>query len=234
MARQLMLKLERAAPLDRAHYVVAGANAAAVSAVMAWPGWPGGRMALTGPAGSGKTHLAHVWAEAAASQVLPAGDLTVAAVPELAAAPLALDDAAGVAGRPEAERALFHLLNHMRETGQPLLLTARDAPARWPVALPDLASRLATLAVTEIPAPDDRLLAAVFEKVLADRLVRAEPAVIAYLVTRSERSFAAARALAHRLADSALTEKRELRLPLVREIIAALERRDDLGQDRDL
>ena len=73
-----------------------------------------------------------------------------------------------------------------------------------------------------------------FEKVLADRLVRAEPAVIAYLVTRSERSFAAARALAHRLADSALTEKRELRLPLVREIIAALERRDDLGQDRDL
>ena len=56
-------------PLDLGHlpalgwddFLVAPSNQAAVSWLDRWPRWPGHALSLFGPAGSGKTHLAHVF-----------------------------------------------------------------------------------------------------------------------------------------------------------------------------
>ena len=75
-------------------------------------------------------------------------------------------------------------------------ISARRPPARWPIALPDLASRLRAAPAAAIGPPDDALLAAVLVKHFADRQVRVAPGVIGFAVRRMERSFAAAAALA--------------------------------------
>jgi hypothetical protein len=74
-ARQLVLDLPARPALGRDAFFVAPANALALAQVDAWPDWPARRMALVGPAGAGKTHLAHVWAARSGAQVLPAAAL---------------------------------------------------------------------------------------------------------------------------------------------------------------
>ena len=117
-------------------------------------------------------------------------------------------------GRPG--EALLHLYNCCGEAGASLLVVAREAPARWPIALPDLASRLRAAPSVAIALPDDALLGAVLVKHFADRQVRVAPGVIAFLVRRMERSFAAAGALAARLDRLALSAGRPISIALAR------------------
>ncbi len=210
MAEQLTFELPARPALGRGDFFVSPANAVAVAAVEGWRDWPLGRLALGGPAGAGKTHLAHVWAALAGAAIVRAGGLAGADGAALAAAPLAVEDADRIAGDVAAERALFHLVNRMGETGQPLLLSGTQAPARWGVTLPDLASRLEATPVAGIGAPDDALLAAVMVKQFADRQIAVAPDVIRYLVDRMPRSFAAAGALVDRLDRAALREGRAI------------------------
>ena len=209
MTGQIPLDLPHRTSLGRSDFFVSQANAAALAAVEGWRDWPRGRLVLTGPEGAGKTHLVHVWAASAGAMVANGADLAAADLPALAAAGrLAVDDAAACAGQSEAERALVHLLNLCAEAGTHLLLTARTAPARWPVGLPDLASRLQAIPTARIEAPDDALLEAVLVKLFADRQLRVPPRLIAYLQRRMERSLAAAARIVARIDAVALAEGR--------------------------
>ena len=210
MAEQLTFDLPARAALGRGDFFVSPANAVAVATVEGWRDWPLGRLALAGPAGAGKTHLAHVWAEQAGARILSARDLAGADGADLSSGPLAVEDAGRIAGDATAERALFHLINRMGETGQPLLMTGAEPPARWGVALPDLASRLQATHVAAIGAPDDVLLAAVMVKQFADRQLAVPPEVIRYLVDRMPRSFATAGEIVDRLDRAALREGRAI------------------------
>jgi chromosomal replication initiation ATPase DnaA len=133
-----------------------------------------------------------------------------------------LDGADRIAGHAEAERALFHLYNLIAEAAGRLLLVANRPVAGWGVVLPDLGSRLRTAPSVAIAAPDDAVLAAVLVKLLADRQLRPPPEVVAYLVPRMERSFAAASQLAAELDRAALAAKRPITLPLARRVLATL------------
>src|SRR5262249_19091755 len=130
---------------------------------------------------------------------------------------IAFDDAEAA-----PEMALLHLYNACTEAGVDLLIVSRKAPAAWPLALPDLASRLRAMPQIGIDAPDDALLGAVLVKHFADRQLRIAPAVIGYLIPRMERSFAAAAALAARLDELALASGRKIGLPLARRALADL------------
>jgi len=70
MARQLRLSLRKALPLTREAFVEGPSNAVARTALDAWPRWPGGTLALVGPEGVGKSHLARAWAVAAKAVLL--------------------------------------------------------------------------------------------------------------------------------------------------------------------
>ena len=219
MIRQLAFDLPAPPSLRRDDFFVSPSNALALRAVESWATWPGGKLALVGPPGSGKTHLAHVWAAEAGALLLPGAALGGADVAELAAqGRVAVEDAGAVAGNPPAERALFHLHNLVLAEGGRLLLTDTVPPARWPVDLPDLASRLAATAPAVLEPPDEALLSAVLVKLFADRQIAVPATLIPWLATRMERSLAAARDLVARIDARSLAEAR----PVTRSLAAAV------------
>lgn len=222
MTRQLPLNLAVRTALGRGDFLVSPSNAAALDMLDAWTSWPEGRLVLVGAAGAGKSHLAQVWARDAGARILDAEALSPAALdPELDRRdPLAVEDADRIAGRPEAERALFHLLNLTRETRRALLLTARSAPARWPVSLPDLASRLQAIPTARIEPPDEALLAAVIVKLFADRQLSVGPELVGWLVRRIDRSLAEAARVVDLLDRAALARKRPVTRQLAAEVLA--------------
>lgn len=218
MARQLTFDLPVREALGREDFFVSEANAVALAALDTWEHWPQGKMALVGPPGAGKTHLAHVWAREAGARIVAARDLAGADLPTLRAH-VVVEDADEVAGDAAAEAALFHLHNMVLSQNGRLLLTARTPPNRWPLSLPDLASRMQAAGVAKLDAPDDRLLSAVLMKLFADRQLAVPPAVIAYLTKRIDRSFAAARGAVDRLDAAALTEGRTITRPMAAQVM---------------
>lgn len=205
-AKQLSLGLARPPVYTRAAFVASAANAQALAAVEAWPAWPGAILALVGPEGCGKTHLATVWAERAGATPYEPGVTGEGR-------PLLVEDADRVAGE-----ALFHLINRAATDGG-LLLTARTRPAAWPAALPDLRSRLNALTVAEIGEPDDALMIAVLEALFREKHIRAAPDLYEFLLRRMERSVTAARALVARLDEAAAEQGRPVNRLLAREVL---------------
>jgi len=195
----------------------AGPNPAAVEALRELVDGVGSRgVLLYGAGGSGKTHLAQIWAAQSDARIVEAATVTAAGVDALAQGPLCVDDADGVADAA----ALFHLINLMRERGHSLLLTGRAPPAQWPFSLPDLMSRLKAMPAQGIAAPGDALLGAVLVKLFADRQLAVGEEVVKYLVPRIERSFHAARHWVAALDAAALAESRAVTVALARRIAA--------------
>ena len=220
---QLPLDLGFRAALGRADFLIAPCNAAAVAWIDRWPDWPAPALALWGPAGSGKTHLLEVWRARSKAVAIAPSALTSAAVPELlgAARAAAIDDA-----QRADEEALLHLYNLLAERQGHLLLAEREPPARWAIGLADLRSRLAAAPAVAVEAPDDALLGAVLVKLFADRQLRISEEVIAYLLPRIERSFAAAQAIVAALDRAALAGQRAVTVPLARDILNPDRNRD--------
>ncbi|MFO1142818.1 MAG: chromosomal replication initiator DnaA [Amaricoccus sp.] len=219
--RQLALDLGARPALGRSDFLVAPANRLALAQVDGWPDWPARRLALSGPAGSGKTHLVHVWAGRTGARVI-AGDalpgLDLGAIEGDAA--VAVEDADRIkpGDRHAAEEALFHLCNRLAAGGS-LLVSGREPPARWAIALPDLASRLGATAVARLDPPDDALLGAVLVKLFADRQLNVAPDLIRLLLGRMERSFAAAEAMVAALDQAGLARHRPITARLAGELL---------------
>ncbi|MEX0838606.1 MAG: DnaA/Hda family protein [Parvibaculum sp.] len=219
MARQLVFELGHRPASGREDFMVAPSNEAAVALIDSWPAWSGPAALLSGPSGSGKTHLTEVWREKAQARRIEAAALDNADVPALVAARALIVEDLGVLS-DTAERTLFHLLNLTAQESAFLLLTARDAPGRLAIRLPDLASRLKALPHAALGPPDDALLAGVLVKLFDDRQLRVPEALIPYLAARIERSVAAARDVVAALDRASLSGKRPITVPLAAEVLA--------------
>jgi len=186
---QLPLPLAYRPASGAADFVHAAANADAV----AWlAGPPAARTLLVGPPASGKTHLGRLFAAHHGATLL--------------------DDADRMAQEP-----LFHAWN-AATAAQPVLFTARILPRQW-VTLPDLRSRLAATPTLLIGPPDDALLGALLVKQFADRGIRIDAPVVAFVVVRIERSFASVADAVAALDAAALARGREVTVPLAREVL---------------
>jgi chromosomal replication initiation ATPase DnaA len=174
-------------------------------------------MMLVGPEGSGKSHLATIWAEQSGARSTTAHALTATNVPEaLATGALVVEDLNAAAFD---ERALFHLLNLAREDQAYVLITARTAPSALDIELRDLRSRLRALPVVSLQAPDDQLFRALIVKFCADRQLAVDETVVGYLATRIERSYAAARQAVELLDGEALRLGRPITRALAAEVL---------------
>ena len=214
--RQLVLALDHAVSFAREDFLRGPSNAAALTLVERWPDWPDRIMGLIGPQGSGKSHLASIWAEAAGARVLSAKLLDETILPAaLATGALVLED---LAWDGLDERILFHLLNLVREEGATLLITGRSPFSTIPVKTRDLASRLRALPSVTLAAPDDVLLRSLIGKLAADRQFAVDHALVNYLANHIERSFAAAHAAVVRLDEEAMRQHR----PVTRALAAEL------------
>lgn len=217
--RQLILSLGHRPAHGAADFIVGASNREAMAWIDRWPDWPPGGLVIAGPPASGKSHLVAVWQVRSKATVVAATGLTDS--PDLVAlvqhGAVAVEDA----DRGVDERALLHLYNLMRERRGHLLLTARNAPARWGLVLPDLRSRMATLPVAVLAPPDHDVLATLIVKLFADRQVRVEPDLVAYLVARLDRSFAAVAGAVAALDATALAQGRAVTIPLAKAVLGA-------------
>jgi chromosomal replication initiation ATPase DnaA len=214
--RQLAFALPHAESLTRDNFLEGPANAAGLALVESWPDWPNRVMLLVGPEGSGKSHLAAIWAEQAGARSISAHALTAAAVPgALATGALVVEDLKS----PDLdERALFHLLNLAREDAAFVLITAREPPTALAIELRDLRSRLRAVPTVLLLPPDDQLFRALIVKFCADRQLTVDETVVSYLATRIERSYAAVRQAVELLDTEALRQGR----PVTRALAADL------------
>jgi len=216
---QLVFPFPRTPSLSRASFVAGACNAAALDLIEDWRGWPNGSLCVYGPAGSGKTHLSSIWAEDSGADYLDATHLSADQVlsqaalrAELTGCRAIIVDHADACGN---EDALFHLFNIAQEEGYFALFLSLLPPSRWPVRLPDLLSRLHSLAVVELKQPDEAVLRRILEKLCRDRQLFCPPDVFDYMVLRMERSGAFARALVERVDELSLVLKRPVTKNLV-------------------
>jgi chromosomal replication initiation ATPase DnaA len=214
-ALQLVLSLGHPESFAREDFVAGASNDAALALIDAWPDWPDSIVALVGPEGSGKSHLASIWGEKTGARFLSGRFLGETDLPAmLSTGALVIED---LPMRID-EVALFHLLNLARQEKAHVLVTARTQPASWQIALPDLSSRLRALPVVTVKPPDDALLRALLAKLAADRQIDLEEPVLSYLVPRLERTFAGVRSAVARLDQEAMRQHR----PVTRALAAEL------------
>tara|TARA_R110002073_G_scaffold76656_17_gene186077 strand:+ start:7673 stop:8356 length:684 start_codon:yes stop_codon:yes gene_type:complete len=216
MGKQLALGLPPRDDFSAARFVNGEANAGARSALARWRDWPGGAMALVGPPGTGKSHLGAMWREESHARLLRGQGIEAALSSSSDAIPILIEDI----DRGFDEEGLFHLLNRaVSSQTQAVLLTARTSPARWPVAIPDLKSRLTALPVAELFEPDDDLLRRVLEKLFKDQQSPVADGLIDYLLPRMERSVDAARRLVAALDRDAMARRTPVNRGVARRVL---------------
>ena len=215
--RQLLLALNHSVSFAREDFLSGPSNVAALSLVERWPDWPDRIVALVGPEGSGKSHLAAIWAEATGARILSAKLLSTTSVPaSLATGALVIEDLEAV---DLDEQALFHLINLAREERTYLLLTSRLTVANFSIRIRDLASRLRAVPTVTVAPPDDTLLRSLLVKLAADRQLSFDESLVNYLVNRIERSFSAAHATVQKLDHEAMRQHRPVTRALAAEVL---------------
>lgn len=215
--RQIPLEFGHTPLLGEADFFVGEGNSLAYAHLRAYPAWPGPLTLMTGPAASGKSHLARIWAGWAGARLAALDALGELARTNLAD-PLLIEDVDRI---PYVEADLFHLINQSMRDSRPVLMTARDPIALWPYRTEDLRSRARLATLIEVSPDSDTQLSQMFVKLFADRQVAVDPRVIAYLVARMERSPQEAVLLADLIDRAALARGTAITRGLAAEVLAA-------------
>jgi len=197
-----------------ADFVSSNCNSAAYNLVKLWPDWLTRCAIIYGPPGCGKTHLAHLWSIKAGASFIQERDFNPQQACENNTC-IIIDDIE----KTEDQENLLHLYNLVNENSKYLLLIGKTPPQQWPFDLPDLTSRLQLATQAAIEAPDDTVLKAVLMKLFTDYQLRVNENVINYLINRIERSFHAAQQIVQRINDLALSQQKNITIPLLREIL---------------
>ncbi|MCS6760659.1 MAG: hypothetical protein MO846_00610 [Candidatus Devosia symbiotica] len=183
-ARQLALELEHTPAQGEADFLVGEGNALAHGRILAFPQWSEPVTLLVGPAKSGKSHLARIFADRSGALLAGVDDLEALAT-DGGRQPIIVEDVDRL-GYDEAR--LFHLLNQSLREQRPILLTAREEIANWPLATDDVRSRARRATTFSLELTDDIQLSQMFVKLFGDRQIKVDPKIIGYLVARMERS----------------------------------------------
>jgi chromosomal replication initiation ATPase DnaA len=219
MSEQLTFDLPTRPALERGDFFIANSNALALAMIEDCENWPQNKHLLVGPRGSGKTHLANVWANQRGARVIASRDITDQAVEEYAAQDLVIDDVPSLLGERSREATLFHIHNLCLANGNALLMTGTGDVSTWNCVLPDLASRLNGTRTARLDPPDDILFQALLAKLFADRQLFPPPDVFPYLLLRLERSYDAAQMAVNHIDRAALSRKRAITRSFVASII---------------
>lgn len=219
---QLVLELPHRTAMGRDDFLVAPSNEIAVQEIDSWPQWSQHALIIVGPEGSGKSHLATVFASIANAQIYSSHDLEKIEFHEILNTGACVIEDLGSKSQFD-ETALFHLLNFAREHQGHVLMTSQDTPGLWGVSLPDLATRLTATPLVTIDSPDDTLLRGILVKLFVDRQLAVDEAAISYMLKHMERSGAAAQRIVAKIDNSALQKKAEISRTFIANLFRSIE-----------
>lgn len=229
--RQLPLEFDHPPSHAADDFLVGMGNALAHGRVLAWPHWPEAVTLLIGPAASGKSHLARIFADRSDAQMVSPETIgPIASTDERG--PLVIED---VDGGGYDEASLFHLLNQAMRGTRTILLTARREISEWPLKTDDVRSRIRRAPAFRLEVSDDIELSQMFAKLFGDRQVRVDPRIISYLVARMERSPEEVAVLADHMDRIALSRGTAITRTIAAEALALrdAERAGGPQQERD-
>ncbi|MGN0919366.1 MAG: hypothetical protein ACI4OR_01200 [Alphaproteobacteria bacterium] len=216
MREQLSLNLPYRTAYGREAFWIAPCNAQAVAWIDKYPNWPVPAVFIYGPAGSGKTHLVHLFTE----NVIDGRTLTSDYRP-----PFQKKIAVENVDKLASEEALLHLFNFIKELGGHLLLTGQKAPR---FSLPDLQSRMALIPKVEIAMPDEQVIQMVAKKAFEDRHILVEENVLNYLATHLTRSFPLVQRVVELADKKSLSIGRKITIPILKQVI------DEINEEQEL
>ncbi len=206
----------------RSDLIVTTTNRLAVEFIDSWPDWQGKPVVLVGPVGSGKSHLAHIWAGQAKAQIIDAKSLDAGAGELQSDCNLVVEN---ITNDTFQDRNLFHLLNSAGANGKSVLMLSRHWPQSWGVELADLNSRLRAATLLELSEPDDEMLKQVLLKLFADRQVAVDQSVVDFMTLRMERSIRSATEAVEYLDREALARQKKITRSLAAEALEVLSNR---------
>lgn len=193
---QLPLPLAWPADPTDDDFLISTSNTHAAQHLRRWGAWPVMATLLVGPRKSGRSTLARLFAQQSAGTII--------------------DDA-----ERASEAAIFHAWNAAQADRRPLLIVAEAPPPDWVIRLPDLRSRLDATPVARIGAPDDALMAALFERAFLRHQLDARRDLIDWLVARVERSHIAIERTVDVLDQAALASRKRLSITQARTTMTA-------------
>lgn len=206
-------------------FVVSDGNRLAFEHIKNYADWANQLTLISGPAKSGKSHLAGIWASLAGALAIKAedgvhlGDLP----PE---APILLED---VDRQAFDEHWLFHMLNQGMRGERTILMTARQPVSEWPYVTADVKSRAKQAVHLSVAAADDMQLTHMFVKLLSDRQIQVDLKIVAYLVSRMVRSAEEVVVLTALIDKLSLAKGRAITRAIAAEALAERDRQLDLN-----
>jgi chromosomal replication initiation ATPase DnaA len=181
---QFALEFAHEPSLALSDFIVSEANFLAFEHIVSFPNWSTPMTLLLGPAKSGKSHLGRIWKEKSGA-FIATNEIIETLAKEGGKQPILIEniDCEGF-----DEVGLFHLLNQSIRDSRPLLMTATKPISAWHYKTNDVLSRARLATSFSVDTPDDAQLSQMFAKLFDDRQVKVDPKIIAYLVSRMERS----------------------------------------------
>jgi DnaA family protein len=225
---QIPLQLEPGRP-DRLEDFVPGPNQHVVLATRQLLDEPGSCLFLTGPEGTGKSHLLNALCHAAREKGLGAFYIALRHLSEAAASGLdglrgldlvCVDDLDSVAGKPIWERALFRCFNEVRAANGRLVVSSRKRLSSLQFDLPDLQSRLAWGLRMNLRLPDDDGKLQVLQQRARSLGIELPRDVQRYIIKHGKRDMGSLLKMLEQLKDAAFVNKRRITVPLAREILS--------------
>jgi hypothetical protein len=191
---QIALPLDWPAPETENDFIVSAANADAVRHFGHWSLWPIMATILTGPRKSGRSFLGRIFAARSGGTLIDGGEEV-------------------------DEEVLFHAWNRALSDRRPLLIIADSPASGWDITLPDLRSRLAATPHVAIGEPDDALVKALLERLMASRGLSFAPDVPDWITRRIERSYIAIHRAVDLLDQAAWARRRRISIAIARDAL---------------
>lgn len=220
MSKQLTFDIELKPAYSREDFLVLPENEPVMRMLENVSLWKSHCMILYGEKASGKTHLAHIFADMhkESSVIMSAYSVMEEGIPALVSKYkyIVLENA----GKGVPEVNLFHLFNFAKDERARLLITAEKPYTEWGLKLPDLSTRLATAMAIGIPSPSDEMIVALLMKMFSDRQIYVAEEVFSYVISHTERSFSSIKNIVESADKLSLEEKRKITVPLIKKVMA--------------
>jgi len=118
------------------------------------------------------------------------------------------------------EEEIFHVINHCKLNNLKILILSDKKINDINFSFVDLSSRLKTFDYLEIKQPDDEMLLTILTKLLIDKqFIINSNEIFEYILRRVDRSYEAINEIVSKLDIISLEKKRQLTIPLIKEIL---------------